>query len=375
MAKALRVWLAALTLFTVVVFLPGLVEGRPPVWGEIVTAGISCGALPWCRRFPIPVLLVAWAGSLGSVYLTKLVFPAATPLLVVLYMLGTSYSVRLTATCTAAVVVTVFTQVQLVSQIPSFTLRNGTQLGWFVTSASIGVAVQGQRRYREMAEERARKAEESREADARRRVNDERLRIAQELHDAVGHSIAVINVQAGVAEHLVHKDPETAEKALALIRTTSGRALEEIRATLGLLRAAEPETQPRSPMPGLADIPALIEQARVTGLVIDHVQHGPARNVPAVVGISVYRLVQETLTNALKHAGPGTDVLVDVTFLEHSLQVTVEDNGAGQGGPGGGSGLGLRGMRERVEAAGGTLEASPRRPGFRVMAHIPTEAR
>jgi signal transduction histidine kinase len=374
MARALQGWLAAIALFCVMLFLPGLAEGRPPLWAEAATAGVSCGVLPWCRRFPRAVFLVTLAGTLGSIYVTQLVFPAAAPVLVSLYVLGTRCSIAVTAAGTLAAVVLVLAQVQLVREIPAFTLRNGTQLGWFVAAAALGVAVQEHRRYRQMAEERTRKAAESSEIEARRRVNQERLRIAQELHDVVGHCIAVINVQAGVAEHLVRKDPDTAEKAVGLIRTTSGTALEEIRTTLGLLRTAEDEESPRAPMRGLDDIPHLIERARATGLRIEQTCHGPSRDIPAFIGETIYRLVQETLTNALKHAGPGTDVLVDMTFAEQELLVTVEDNGGGHGGDGGGSGLGLRGMRERVEAAGGTVRISHLRPGFRVTAHIPTEA-
>ncbi|MET9951710.1 histidine kinase [Streptomyces sp. NPDC006339] len=374
MARALRAWPAAAGLFALVAFLPGVTEGEGPTWPAVVAAAVGCGALPLCRRFPVIVFVVATVGTLASLYVTKLVFPAGAPLLVALYAVGARRSLRVTAACTLVAVAAVFTQVQMVRHIPGFTLRNGTQLGWFVAAAAIGVAVQSQRRFREMAEERTRKAEQSREAEARRRVDEERLRIAQELHDVIGHSIAVINVQAGVAAHLVHKDPATAQKSLELIRTTSGTALEEIRTTLGLLRAAEHEEPPRGPVPGLGEVPDLIDRARAAGLTIEHVRHGEVRPLPAVVGTTVYRLVQETLTNALKHSGAGTGVLVSMDFLDHELRVAVEDDGRGGGGPGGGGGLGLRGMRERVEAAGGTLYVDRLSPGFRVTARIPTEA-
>ncbi|MEU7279835.1 histidine kinase [Streptomyces sp. NPDC045431] len=374
MARALRAWPATVGLFALVAFLPGLTEGEGPTWPAVVAAAVSCGVLPLCRRFPATAFVVATAGTLASIYVTKLVFPAGAPVLVALYSIGARLSVRVSTMCTLVAVIAVFTQVQLVRHIPPFTLRNGTQLGWFVAATAIGVAVQSQRKFREMAEERARKAEQSREAEARRRVDEERLRIAQELHDVIGHSIAVINVQAGVAVHLVHKDPATTEKSLEMIRTTSATALEEIRTTLGLLRAAEDEAPPRGPVPGLGEIPDLIERARAAGLTIEHVRRGDVRPLPTVVGTTVYRLVQETLTNALKHSGVGTGVLVSMDFLDHELRVSVEDDGRGTGGSGGGSGLGLRGMRERVEAAGGGLRVDRLSPGFRVTARIPTEA-
>lgn len=373
MGGAWRAWLAAAGLFVLVVFLP-LGGGEAPGWDSVVAAAVSCGVLPLCRQFPVVAFVIAAAAVLVSVNVTTLVFPAAAPVLVALYVIGARCSLGVTAVCTLVAIVSVFTEVEVVRHIPTFTLRNGTQLGWFVTAASIGVAVQNQRRFREIVAERTRRAEQSREAEARRRVNEERLRIAQELHDVIGHTIAVINVQAGVAVHLVYKDPVTAEKSLELIRTTSGTALEEIRTTLGLLRAGYEPGLPRGPVPDLSNLVDLIKQARASGLAVEHVRRGDVRQVPTVIGTTVYRLVQETLTNALKHSGPGTAVLVEMDFFEHELQIRVEDDGQGVGGSGGGSGLGLRGIRERVDAAGGTLEVSRLSPGFQVKARFPTEA-
>ncbi|MER7515664.1 histidine kinase [Streptomyces sp. NPDC126499] len=368
-----RSGLPVMALVAVVALVPGWAEGRAPTWPEAGAAAVSCGVLPWSRRRPVAVFLVALAGSLVSLFLSKLVFPAAVPVVVALYVIGSSRSLRMTTACTATAVVAVITQVQVVRQIPTFTLRNGTQLGWFVAAAAIGVALQTQRRLRETVEERARKAEESREAEARRRVGEERLRIAQELHDVIGHCISVINVQAGVAAHLLRKDPAEAEKSLDVIRGTSGTALEEIRTTLGLLRGAS-EAAPTSPVRGLDDLPALLDRARRSGLLVTVTRHGDPRGVPHVLEETVYRLIQETCTNALRHAGPGTAVHVRLTFAEQELVVVVEDDGAGSAPTGGGSGFGLQGMRERVEAASGTLETRRLDPGFRVTAHIPTEA-
>ncbi|MGE7391412.1 sensor histidine kinase [Streptomyces sp. NPDC004126] len=374
MAGRRRVWLAVVPLFALVATLPGLAEGRAPTWAETASAAAGCVVLPWCRRYPVGVFAAAAAAALVSLYLTRLVFPGALPLLVALFAVGASRPVSTAVACTLAAVVSVTGVVQLTRHIPSFTLRNGTQLGWFVAAAAIGVAVQNQKALREAAEERTRRAEQTRESEALRRVGEERLRIAQELHDVIGHSIALINVQAGVASHLVGRDEAAAHRSLEVIRTTSDTALEEIATTLGLLRAAEHDVPPTGPVHGLPELPALLERARAGGLRIGLRRQGTPREVPAVIGATVYRLVQEALTNAVKHAGPGTEVRVRLAFRERELRVVVEDDGAGRGGGAGGTGLGLRGMRERVQAAGGTLEAGPTARGFQVSARIPTEA-
>ncbi|MFE9476238.1 sensor histidine kinase [Streptomyces griseofuscus] len=370
------VWLVPLVVFALVVALPAMEGHREETWAQLVVGAAGCAVLLLRARWPLPVLVVTLACALVSMALTTLVFPAALMVLVALVRVGMSLPVRVVAASTAVTVCAVYFTVDLARNIKSFDLSSADQLGWFVAASAAGVAVTNRRRFVAEAEERALRAEQSREAEAHRRVSEERLRIAQELHDVIGHSIAVINVQAGTAAHVIDTSPRQVRQSLELIRRASSSAMEEIRTTLGLLRTADPQHLPVAPAPGLDDVSALVDGARAGGLRVGYIVGGPVREVPHVVGTTVYRLVQEALTNAVKYAGAGANVEVRLEYEEHGLHLSVEDDGAGTAAAGPqGSGLGLRGMRERVEAVGGTLEAGRRRPGgFRVAARIPTEA-
>ncbi|WP_051764561.1 sensor histidine kinase [Saccharothrix syringae] len=194
-----------------------------------------------------------------------------------------------------------------------------------------------------------------------RQVEEERLRIAREVHDVVAHSLAMINVQAGVAAHVADRRPEEAVKALRAIKEASGRALDDLRATLGVLRTGEGT----APVPGLARLDELVRS--VPGTVV----RGEPGELPAPVDAAAYRVVQESLTNAVRYAPGATAVVVEFRRAERSLELTVTDDGAGGDRPAQGSGAGIRGMRERVEALGGTLEAGPTATGFAVRAVLP----
>ncbi|MGW1870887.1 sensor histidine kinase [Streptomyces mauvecolor] len=371
----LRDWLGAAVVFALVIALPILFKGQQLSWTQGIAATVGCGALVVRRRRPLVVLCVVLAATLVSMYSEELVFPMALMTIVALYRVGRSCSLPVVVTCTCISVAAVYITTDLAKDIEHFDVSSANQLGWFVVAAAAGVVVENQHRFRTEADERAARMEQSREVEARRRVSEERLRIAQELHDVIGHNIAVINVQAGVASHLIGTRPERAQESLELIRLASSGAMEEIRTTLGLLRATEGEGPPAEPAPGFEDVPALVSNARGGGLEVTYRLLGDGGQVPVVIGSTVYRLIQESLTNVVKHAGPGARVDVGVRMYRGGLEVTVEDDGEGAGGQGGGSGLGLQGMRERVEAVGGTLQTSPLRPrGFRVMARIPTEA-
>ncbi|WP_433267008.1 sensor histidine kinase [Actinosynnema sp. CS-041913] len=196
-----------------------------------------------------------------------------------------------------------------------------------------------------------------------RQVEEERLRIAREVHDVVAHSLAMINVQAGVAAHVADRRPEEAVKALKAIKEASGHALDDLRATLGVLRTGEGTT----PVPSLSRLDELVgpvPKARVVG---------DPGEVPAPVDAAAYRVIQESLTNALRYAEDATAVTITFVRTETALELTVQDDGAGTSAPQG-AGTGLRGMRERVEALGGELRAGPRDGGgFEVKAVLPWE--
>ncbi len=207
------------------------------------------------------------------------------------------------------------------------------------------------------------------EAERRRRADEERLRIARELHDVLAHSISVINVQAGVGLALLDSDPEQARAALRTIRSAGKEALGEVRHVLEALRA--PGGAPRAPAPGLERLPELTEQADAAGLSVITRTAGTTVPLPPGVDLAAFRIVQEALTNIVRHSGSRT-ARVRLGYAARELTVQVEDDGPAQeNGPSSG-GNGLVGMRERAAALGGTLEAG-RRPGggFRVRALLP----
>jgi signal transduction histidine kinase len=226
-------------------------------------------------------------------------------------------------------------------------------------------------------EERAGFLEVEREERARRAVTEERLRIARELHDVVAHSMSVIAVQSGVGHHVLDTQPEEARRALAAIETTSRSALTEMRQLLGVLRQDGQSRAELAPSPGLADLPFLLEQVRKAGLDVSLTETGDATELPAPVDLTTYRIVQEALTNILKHGGPRAEVRI--THSPSELYVEVLDEGrpvsVTPGAPTAETGHGLIGMRERVAVFGGRIVAGARPGGgFRVAVHLPLSA-
>jgi signal transduction histidine kinase len=221
--------------------------------------------------------------------------------------------------------------------------------------------------------ERAVEAVRIRTEEARRRASDERLRIARELHDALGHHLSLINVQAGVALHVNEELPEQARSALEAIRQASKEALTELRSVLEILRQGD-EQAPRSPTPTLARLDNLVSQAAAAGLTVRTDTVGEARPLPFGVDVAAFRIVQEALTNVTRHAGPAT-ATVQIAYGDHDVTVQVDDDGRGpeqHAKPA--SGKGILGMRERVAALSGELEAGPRPGGgFRVRAWLPLD--
>ncbi|MEU6079196.1 histidine kinase [Streptomyces sp. NPDC047108] len=367
-------------------------------------AAAACVAVALRRRRPVAVLVVTVVASLAYAALVDgTVFPAAITVMVALYEVGLRCALRMSVALTAATVAAMYFSATLIPDIERFRLDNGIQLGWFVAASAVGLAMRNQRRYAQAMEERALRAERTREVEARHRVDEERLRIAQELHDVVGHSIAVINVQSGVAAHVLATDPQAGQDALLRINRASATALSEIRSTLRLLEDVQ-DAAPHHQDLGLADLGRLVEETRAGGLPAVYEVTGAPRDVPSVVGFSVYRLVQESLTNIIKHAGAVQRVRVRLIYAPDSLRAEITDDGAGPrpagaepvpgpeagsaarngngngggngmgGGNGDGTGRGLAGMRQRIEAVGGRLEAGPGADGgFRVAADIPVD--
>ncbi|MFG2296649.1 sensor histidine kinase [Streptomyces sp. NPDC048603] len=271
----------------------------------------------------------------------------------------------------------------LAGPLPWYAQENVAIFAWTGMAAAAGDAVRSRRAFVDAIQERADRAERSREEEARRRVAEERLRIARDLHDVVAHHIALVNVQAGVAAHVMDKRPDQAKEALAHVREASRSALNELRATVGLLRQSGDPEAPTEPAPGLGVLDDLVDTFRNAGLPVQlAVQQGPEEGsaLPAAVDLAAYRVIQEALTNVRKHAGPEAKAEVSVVRVGTSVEITVLDDGGTDtpepatvpASPVPAGGHGLLGMRERAGALGGTCFAGPRYGGgYRVHVVLP----
>jgi signal transduction histidine kinase len=215
----------------------------------------------------------------------------------------------------------------------------------------------------------------SRQIEQRRRQSEERLRIARDLHDVIGHNISLINVQASVGLDLMDSQPEQAREALSAIKLASKEALDELRTMLTTLRTDD-AAAPRSPAPGLDRLPELVELTRAAGLNVEMEVAGKVPPLPAAVQLATYRIIQESLTNAVRHA-PRARVTVRVTYDDAEMRVEIDDDGTccANGAAAMGTGSGIAGMRERAAALGGNLDAGFRPGGgFRVKARLPVSS-
>ena len=332
--------------------------------------------LAWRRRAPLTVLCVMI--PLIAVYHQQEYDHSAPTAasMVLLYTVAVTGSTRRTVTIGCAVIALMLVLKAghgMAGVAVSFQIT-----GWIVSMLVLGGYLRVHRQLTDAALERAERAERTREEEARRRVAEERLRIARDLHDLLAHSITLIGVQTSVAAHVLAEDPERLDraavaKALDDIADTCRSARGELRTTLEVLRDHGPLDE-RGPLPGLDGLPDLAATARAAGAEVD--LSVVANVVPAAVGAAAYRIVQEALTNAVRHGGRADlTVRVGVHEREGALCVDVTDDGAGTGD--GTPGFGLVGMRERVRSVGGTLDAGPleERAGYAVSAVLPLRAR
>ncbi|MEU6660250.1 sensor histidine kinase [Streptomyces sp. NPDC046821] len=240
--------------------------------------------------------------------------------------------------------------------------QEGVIAAWVLAIVAFSELVRVRRE--QWAKERA-----ERKKAAGRRADEERLRIARELHDVLAHSISVINVQAGVGLALLDSDPEQARTALTTIKAASKEALGEVRQVLDTLRT--PGDAPRAPAPGLDRLPELVDQAATAGLTVDTTTKGTRVALPPGADLAAFRIVQEALTNVVRHS-ESRHARVEVRYGPGVLSLRIDDDGPASREAAGGSGNGLAGMRERAAALGGTIEAGPRPDGgFRVLAELP----
>jgi signal transduction histidine kinase len=361
-----------------------------PVWSSLLVTGIVLGGTwgaaqdqPQAR--PLDVAGFALLLAASAVLLVRRRHPnpaliASAALCVAYLALGYPYGplflAPLVALCTAVLagrrrVPYTVTGIAVLVLAVVHTVRNpgavplaGTA-AWLAALIAVIAACEGWRARRE----RIQQAAAAREEAVLRRRSDERLRIAQELHDVLGHHVSLINVQAGVALYLMDDDPEQARTALTAIKQSSRDLLREMRATLGVLRGVD-AAPPHHPVPGLADLDDLVADVRAAGLPVRVAVEGARVELPPGVDRAAYRIVQEALTNTRRHAGPAS-ATVELRYTVDGLTVCVDDDGTGSPAEVGG-GNGMAGMRERAEALGGWSRIGPRpEGGFRVQAHLP----
>jgi signal transduction histidine kinase len=361
-----------LATFLVVVFSSGLnyFDDRPVLVAAVSVAGV----LPVVVRRLRPMLavvgvaVVAVAGGL----LDLDVLTEGLSMLVVLYTAAALLPLRTAVAATAMIAsATIAVLIMQEDSTPGIWFSNALTV---LVCFFIGRTVYTRRAYVDALEERASTAEENREAAAREAVLEERRRIARELHDVVAHHISVMGVLATGARRTLGRDPAAADEALSTIEATGRATLREMRRLLDVLRRDDETDASLQPQPGVAGLEALIAQVREAGLTVHLTVLGEPRPLDPGIDLTIFRIVQEGLTNALKHAGPAS-AEVRVEFRHDRLLLDVEDDGRGQRTEANGhTGHGLVGMRERVSLYGGTLRTGPRRGGgYSVAASIPLD--
>jgi signal transduction histidine kinase len=376
--------------------------------GPLAVLLTLCQTVPvtWRRRAPYAVLAASTAAAVIHMALGYKPTFAEAAMVVALYTVAAHRPRRQALLAAGLFGVAMVGYGVIADRLYPASIEDNLQI-WALTFVQFGAAFflgdLQKRRLANMAKLEALNAQLAEEQELRSRwaVAEERARIARELHDVVAHSVSVMVVQAGAARRTLATSPAQATTALGQIESTGRQALVEMRRLLGLLRDGDHEDAALTPQPGLAHLESLAEAAREAGLPVEVEVEGEPRPLPAGIDLSAYRIVQEALTNSLKHAGPAR-ARVRVCYGREALEVQVSDDGAGHsapardgaglamvrlrpGGllevtspaaPAGGGGNGLIGMRERVAMFGGSLEAGPRPGGgYRVAAHLPLDSR
>ncbi len=347
---------------------------RPP--DVTVYLLIALGAAPYAvrRRWPLPVLVLAsipvlalLALGYSSAVIGAALFLAAYTVAAYCDPLGTALGVGYAIIVMVTVAVVAPTAMGIAALV--------TNAALFMGAFALGRSAHVRRENVVLLQERATLAEQARAEEARHAVADERLRIAQELHDVLGHSLGVIALQAGVGAHVIDVDPAEAKASLEAISQTSRSSLAEVRRILGALRTDSGVTGYHPPL-GLDALDALAVELTEAGLPVTVQVRGTYQDVPPALGLTAYRVVQEALTNVLRHAGPSARADVSVRYDDRKVTIQVDDDGHPAPAPRASprTGHGQLGMRERVSVWGGTLQVGPRpEGGYRVIATLPYE--
>jgi signal transduction histidine kinase len=348
-------------------------QGLP--WGDALGAAALAVPLAWRLRWPLAVAGAVVGASVLYLALAEPSPAVLAPMSVALYTVAAHGSRRRTLVVAALVppVAVAFTSLFPIEEgtYLSRVAELVTQLG---LALAVGEAVRSRRALLVALRERAERAERDRDLEARRRVDEERVRIARDVHDLVAHSIATISTQASVGVHVGRDEPARAVEVLESIKEVSGQALHDLRHALGVLRSPS-EREPMAPTPALRDVPELVQRARDSGLAVTLRMEGAAGALPVPLQLASYRIIQEGLTNVMRHAS-GAQATVRIVVADGELRLEVADDGTGAPttSSGSGSGSGLEGMRERASAVGGTLEARREAEGgFRVRAVLPID--
>ncbi len=333
--------------------------------GGYLLAIAAAAPLAWRSRAPLAVLFAVEAGAIACVFTFDAGWAATAIVMVMLFTValqGDRQRSLVVGTVTAVAVVVIFLLIEGTLDLGAVAGR----VSLVFASLALGDTIRSRRALRDAARERDSREAREREQDSRRRVTDERLRIARELHDTVAHALVAINVRAGVANHLAGS-PDPA--ALQDIKAVSATALADLRATLTLLRE-DGDTAPTEPAFDLEALPRLAEHARTTGLNADIDVETNGTVIPSAIGQAAFRIVQEALTNVLRHADASA-AQVRVRTISNALDIEVLDDGRNEPSPGR-AGFGLIGMSERASALGGGVQTGPRRGGgWRVHAVLP----
>jgi signal transduction histidine kinase len=345
----------------------------------VALIGIGSAALIWRRQYPLTALAVAFS-ALGVYYVRDYGSFMSIVGIVAIYSVAAHAENRRRAWiaavgCSLAIVgVAWFT---ILDDPSGINTANAAGMITYLAAGMVGGAiVRNRQQLFADSELRAELAERDRLAEAERAVALERTRIAREMHDVVAHGMSVISVQAAAAQEIVHTDPEKAAEVMGRIENVGRQSLNEMRRMLGVLRNGDAESAASlTPQPSLVDVGEAVERSTEAGVTAELVVSGVVRDLPPGVELTGFRIVQEALTNVLKHAGSAASVTVTIDYGADDLVIDVSDNGRGaiSALSNSGGGNGLLGMRERVEIYGGTLSAGPRAGGgYSVRAVLPT---